>query len=479
MSRTETPPSSDNHIPAVYVDDDLAPEDLAMLQALYSRSGKSSRDHLARVRSSGSGKFMASHYVGYNHKSIGDCGSTTLFLEDVSILAAKAVQDWPLYSGQETSTRYLDMAARPVIDPVDSPQSRRIVQGWVEFYAGHRSRIVDVVRARHPRRSGEDPATYERAVAARAFDILRGFLPAGMTTQLSWHTNLRQARDHLTGLLHHPAREVAQIAERGRGQLDMKYPSSGFVSANAGLSRARQTSGWATEERQAWEVAAAARSAYQEPSCADPWWRAWRSSKAVCGDGEILQCWTSIPEDFSEYADLLRSRPRGCVLPHFLSDLGQCRFRFSLDFGSFRDVQRHRNGVCRMPLLTTDLGFEPWYLDQLDDEGRREAQSLVAEQVERLAEVADDPVARQYLTALGFRVPVQLTYGLPATVYVLELRSGKTIHPTLRRRVHVMAEVFRELLPNVAIHVDPDPDDWDVRRGNHTILERTPGSSET
>lgn len=476
MSQTETAQSSDDRAAAaIYVDDDLAPEDLAMLQALYSRSGKSSREHLARVRSSGSGKFMTSHYVGYNHKSIGDCGSTTLFLENVSILAAKAVQDWPLYSGQETSTRYLDMAARPVVDPVDSAQSRKIVQDWVGFYAVHRDRVVDVVRARHQRRDGEDPATYERAVAARAFDILRGFLPAGMTTQLSWHTNLRQARDHLTGLSHHPAHEIARIAERSQDRLDEKYPSSGFAAPGAGVSGARQTSGWAAEERRAWEAEAARQAAYPCPTflleeMGPP---GWRTTGTICDDGELLRCWTSVPKDLPEYADLFASRPRGCVLPHFLSDLGQCQFRFSLDFGSFRDVQRHRNGVCRMPLLTTHLGFEPWYLDQLDDEGRREARSLVAEQVERLAGVTDDPVARQYLTALGFRVPVQLTYGLPATVYVLELRSQKTIHPTLCRRVHAMGKAFQDLLPSVAIHVDADPDDWDVRRGDHTILERT------
>src|SRR3990172_488793 len=92
--------------------DDLNPEDVAMLQALYSRSAESVDVHLEKVKQSGSGKFMASYYVGYGHKSIADTGSTTLFIEDVSLLAAKAVQDWPLYNGQETSTRYIDMSRR-------------------------------------------------------------------------------------------------------------------------------------------------------------------------------------------------------------------------------------------------------------------------------------------------------------------------------------------------------------------------------
>jgi thymidylate synthase ThyX len=51
---------------------------------------------------------METFYVGYGHASIADCGSTTIFIEGISILADKAIQDWQLYSGQETSTRYID-----------------------------------------------------------------------------------------------------------------------------------------------------------------------------------------------------------------------------------------------------------------------------------------------------------------------------------------------------------------------------------
>ena len=71
----------------VFVFDEFEPETSAMLQALYSRSSSSVTDHVAKVREKGSGRFMASYYVGYGHASIGDCGVTTLFLEDISLLA--------------------------------------------------------------------------------------------------------------------------------------------------------------------------------------------------------------------------------------------------------------------------------------------------------------------------------------------------------------------------------------------------------
>lgn len=125
-----------------------------------------------------------------------------------------------------------------------------------------------------------------------------------------------------------------------------------------------------------------------------------------------------------------------------------------------------------MPLLTTRYGFEPWYLEQLPEE----LQASVAKEVrifttlvEQLSCSDED---RQYYVPLGFRVPVSLSYGLPATVYVMEIRSGKMVHPTLRRRALQMADAFTEAFPEIKLHIDRDPSDWDVRRGAQTITER-------
>jgi len=118
----------------IFIVDDQGPEATAMLQALYSRSGASAREHLKQVQERGSAKFMESFYVGYGHASIGDCGSTTFFVEGLSILACKAVQDNPLYSGQESSTRYIDFSKQAIIDPIKTPQSKEILDAWMDFY---------------------------------------------------------------------------------------------------------------------------------------------------------------------------------------------------------------------------------------------------------------------------------------------------------------------------------------------------------
>ena len=190
---------------------------------------------------------------------------------------------------------------------------------------------------------------------------------------------------------------------------------------------------------------------------------------------DLVDFHTTIPPFIS--GDTLYTRPRGAVLPHEYSAIGQISFAFPLDFGSFRDIQRHRNGVCVMPVLTVNGGFEPWYVVQLPDGLVMDAHALIREQSAAIMALTSDPIERQYYIALGYRVPVRVTYGLPAALYVMELRSGKTIHPTLRHAVRkYMVAPFRAALPNVPVHADDSDDDWTIRRGDQTITDKAVGS---
>jgi hypothetical protein len=439
----------------IRVIDDLHPEDCAMLQALYSRSAESVDIPMKKVEKVGSGKFMDQYVRGYGHKSIADCGTTTIFIEDVSLLTAKAFQDWPLYNGQETSTRYIDMAKQRIVDPVDSPLSKKILEKWMYFYVTNQSRVAQLIRERYPRKDGEEEDKYEKAVKARVFDSLRGFLPAGITTQFSWHTNLRQGGDHLAWLIHHPSPEIREVARWAQAVLAEKYPSSGMgTSIGSGTGSGNQ------DVKEAWKAKIAEQYTYVPVLPPLDGYEGMMDSHL--NDSEL-----------EKYQGLFDSRPQGCEIPHFLTDLGQIQFDFLLDFGSHRDIQRHRNGVCRMPLLTTEYGFESWYLEQLDFGMRDGAEQLIEDQMRDIERVTDNPVLRQYYTALGFRVATNLTYALPAAVYVMELRSGKHIHPSLRRKVQWMIREFKAQYPNVSLHVDTDLDDWTVRRGSQTITEKT------
>jgi thymidylate synthase ThyX len=426
----------------VFCYDEFAPEDTAMMQALYSRSGQSVTEHVEKVKQSGSGKFMESFYVGYGHNSIADCGSTTIFIEDVSQFVTKAFQAHSLYSGQETSTRYIDFSQQGMTDPAGSRASRQILDDWMKFYLGAAEPVRAHIRQQFPRRPDEDAKMYDKAVNARSFDVLRGFLPAAVHTQFSWHTNLRQAHDSLDVLAHHPLAEVRSAAEQVLTALKAKYPNS----------FAHKTYPDSEDYR---EYIGQNYTYYHNPQSPD------------------FQFSTDIKQvNIQKYRDLLTKRPVKTLLPQFLLELGLLSFDFKLDFGSFRDLQRHRNGVCRMPLLTSELGFNDWYLDQLPSELRAEAERLIAQQAAAIAQLDCAAEVKQYYTALGFNLSCRVAYGLPAAVYTIELRSGNTVHPSLRAVAHQMSRALEQKFPSLKLHTDYSLGDWDVRRGAQDIVAK-------
>jgi len=65
-----------------------------------------------------------------------------------------------------------------------------------------------------------------KAIAAKAFDVARGFLPTAASTNLARHTNLRQLSDRLLYLRHHPLTEVREVAEAIENAMIEKYPNS-------------------------------------------------------------------------------------------------------------------------------------------------------------------------------------------------------------------------------------------------------------
>jgi len=412
----------------------IGPEAEAMLQALHSRSVGGLREHLKTLGKRGAEKFMSMFYVGYGHKSIGDCGTITIFIEGVSMLAAKAVQDSQLYSGQEASTRFIDFAQQRFINPWGTASSRLILEELREFYVVGLEKVTEDVARRFPRKSDEDENVYEKAVRARAFDIMRGFLPAGASTNLTWHTNFRQTADALMYLRHHPLDEVRVLAQTIEETLNEAYPNS------FNHKRHPQTEDYNKE----WM-----KSGYYNtnPTCED---------FVLAHDGVDRSL-------LREFTGFLRTRPPKTEIPKKVGLCGTMRFEFTLDFGSFRDLQRHRAVIQRMPLVTTQYGFHPWYLSELPEILRSQAQRLLRHECHS--------AKSQYYVPMGYQLPMMVTGDIPALVYLVELRATRFVHPTLRARARQMAAKLQDKFGDfgLTIHLDPDPDRFDVRRGEHDI----------
>lgn len=422
----------------------LNAEELAMIQALHSRSTGGFFEHMKALMKKGAAKFMEMFYVGYGHKSIGDCGDATVFVEGVSMLVPKAVQDWFLYNGQEASTRYVDFSMQKFMNPLGTTEGEKIQESWRKAYLDGLEALKVSLKIRFPRRDDEDEKIYAKAIDARAFDIMRGFLPAGAQTNLSWHMNLRQFSDELALLRHHPLLEVREVAEATEDALLEMYPSS--------FSRKRYEG---TEEYN--KMIVRELTYHNNPEVAQVEFEV--QSELI--DHNLLNL----------YREAMEKRPAKTELPKKIKECGTMRFGFLLDFGSFRDIQRHRAVVQQMPLLTTNYGFHPWYMEELGNELCHRMQKFIAEQAQRINSLPTTPEIKQYYTAMGFNTTNQVTGDLHALVYLVELRGTRFVHPTLRERaLQIACELEKRFGKNgLVLHMDPEPNRFDVRRGSHDL----------
>jgi thymidylate synthase ThyX len=419
----------------------IGPEADAMLQALHSRSTGGLLSHLKILADKGPDNFMKNFYVGYGHKSIGDCGSATLFIEGVSLLTAKAIQDWPLYSGQESSTRYVDFQIQPFINPLDTLEGENILEAYRKFYIESMEPTKEYLKKQFPISEGENQNIYDKAIAARAFDILRGFLPAGATTNIAWHTNLRQAADKIAILRHHPLLEVRNTAEAIEKALQTAFPNS------------------------------FGHKYYEETENYNNFWmrESYYYHNKNCPEFKLIN--NKVNEKLLP-KEIFGKRPPKTELPKYVAEAGELQFEFLLDFGSFRDLQRHRAVVQRMPLLTNEIGFEKWYLGELPKELQPKAEKFLKEREEKINNLKVSKEEKQYYIAMGYKVSNRLTGNIPALVYLTELRATRFVHPTLRKKAKMMADTLSELFGKfgLVMHLDKEIDRFDIKRGEQDIV---------
>lgn len=384
------------------------PEDRAMLCALYSRSSASVLDHLEKVKKSGSGKFMESFYLNYGHSSIADCSTVYLFFERVTMLTAVALEDFPLFNGQECSSRYIDFEQQSDAEPGS------IQAEWIKLYAKVRDAMI-----RHYEQTLEP-----KAARLAAFDIASGFLPAGVRTNVAFVTTMRQARAHLNKLRHHPLQEVRQVAANALTQLHEHYPNS-----------------------------------FEHPSK----WSGWDvRHNAELSYGDFYE--TEVSPRFADeltFGDLLIPHSRRCRVD-FLKEVydyskdssralrartASMYFEATLDFARWRDLHRHRSIIGMLtPVLDRTQGMAEFYLTKAEQSAelkdiRQVVDALLARaHAESLNGLSLSHADSQLDLPIGLNVHFRMTLPFDKLMYLAQLRSQPTVHPTLRALIMDMVQ---------------------------------------
>lgn len=465
---------------------DHLPEDIqAMLLAQYSRNFGPIEDRipsagdavdLERLRAS-----LRRYYLGYGHKSVGQLGGTTTFCEGVSQIAAKALEDTPLFNGQESSTRYIDYSNQPMVH-FDDPFIQLIQEELRTLYIVALNKITDRIRADYPYsgEAGDTKAlnTWDNTCRARAFDICRAFLPAGVTTNVGFKATFDVHNDHFGALLQHPSPEISSLAERVLVDGAARYPDA-FES----VDKLKQRNAYRQSEHFYHESLRSAGAyktefGFKEQSVDDLIQKLRQAAEheSVGVENSLIR-----PEQSRELFLRLMGRKKWEQLPPAISSAVRFRITDKLDFGSFRDWQRHRNGVCVMPLLTPYYGIHPWYLQEIGEEFAQRLNDVMQRLCEAFARAELDgnqsyQVLLQYAVPMGAMVKVDYVCDLNQLLYLIELRSGLTVHQTLRLSMISCYYRFYECLgmqqsdgEKLMVFPDLTMDNFTLKRGTQTF----------
>ena len=441
------------------ITDNYAPDVQAMMMAKYSRSYESIVDRLPDTKESEDKHRESLHkyYVGYGHKSVSQLGSTTIWLEGVSQLAAKAIENHALFNGQESSTRYIDFSNQPMYS------SNKEVTNWQEkfrsFYIKAVPLVIEKIKEEFPfesnsgnyhykenieEQTAKSKVVWENTVKARAFDICRGLLPAGCTTNVAFTGTFDTINDHFGEMLFHPCQEMKDIAVSVLTQLKEKYQ---YAAMDINILKERNA--FVTDD-----------FFYQECN----------ASKSY----ELNLMISNHPE--FEYNKSLATRSKFSKINKYSSNKVMVSLYGYLDFGSYRDIHRHRNGSISMEVLGVTHGFHDFYFNELPNSLQNELIDLLEEYTYWYCENKTISIHdKQYCTPMGFKVFVDYECDLNQALYIFELRSGKTVHQTLRMLIQEWVIAFKEDFEihhdKIMIHADMDKDNFSLKRGTQTFME--------
>lgn len=421
------------------------PEVTAMLLAFYSRSSLPIQD---RLNSLGENEktikeSLKKYYLGYGHSSIGDCGDATIFLEGISMLAAKAFESNSLFNGQESSSRYIDFSTQKIIDPINNYDSEKVLTKWVDFYSEVQEPIQKFLMEKFPIKENQSYITYENAIKAKCFDITRSLLPAGICTQVGIKMGFRPLLEHLWKLECHPMKEVQVIAENTLTKLVNKFPSSfKFCPENIkfyfkDISKSEFFTKYQTE--------------LSEFSIID-----------------------NIDKSIHDDVFLEVHRPKNCLLSSRLAEYGTMRINFTLDYGSWRDLQRHRNTISnKCSVLSEHKIFNKDYYSFLPDNLKNKFDIFIQDQYKCILKLtkSKDKCISSYYYPLGNLVNAHLVLTFPELIYILELRSSKSVHFTLRKLIHQIWNSIKDKYYLQNNYIDESESDFYFNRGNQTIKE--------
>lgn len=410
-------------------------------------------------------------FVEYGDDSVAQLGGVHLACEQVSNLLSKVIEWGRLMAYLEQSTRYLDYAERNAgryryyrpPEVMESPLATLYVSEMDKLFGSYAAllpQMIDFFRTEFPKAEGDSDFAYRQAVTAKAYDTLRGMLPAATQTNVGIYGNGQTFEYLMLRMRAHPLAEARSYGEVMLAELRKVIPS--FLKRVDVEDRGVAWTEYLADTREGMESVAEhffgeappppliepepieVQLIDFDPEAERKFLVAALFSYTHASEEEIGREVDAMgAEDrlavARAYAGLRRNRRHR---PGRALELPSYRFEVLCDYGAFRDLQRHRMLTMEWQRLNCSHGYVmPEYLEAA---GQAEAFHRA---MERSAEVSESiahlyPDAASYAVAFAYRVRFNMQMNAREAMHLTELRSMASGHASYR---YVAQEMHRQI----------------------------------
>ncbi len=413
-------------------------------------------------------------FFEYGDDSVAQLGGVHLACEQASNLLTKVLEWGRLMAYLEQSTRYIAYDTRIggryryYRDPevLGSSLGLRYIGDMDRLFDSYAELVplmADFYRDRFPKEADDSDFVYRQAIRAKAFDAVRGVLPAASVSNVGIYGTGQGYEALLLRMRSHPLPEARAYADLMLGELRKVIPS--FLKRVDLDDRGVAWSTYLASTRSAMEEAVG--RLFPEGRADEP------EGPAVTlldwdPDGEVklvtamLYPHTHVAEAAVERrVREMTTEERLAVVQAYVGDranrrhkpgraLERLTYRFDVlaDYGAFRDLQRHRMLTIEWQALSPRHGYTRPEAVELAGAGAR-----FDEAMERSASLHDAMVDRfpaqaAYAVSLAYKVRFYLHLNAREAMHLLELRTTPQGHPAYR----VVGQEMHRLIAEQAGH---------------------------
>lgn len=407
---------------------------------------------------------------GYGDDSIGELGGAHIAIENVSMLAAKLIEDARIGgSPLEKSTRYIYFDQKVKGEYLFYREPILMTSAYREAFINTSnmlfetySRLIPPLTSMIEEKLPKDPniskTAYIAALRAKVLDCLRGLLPAGTLTNMGLYGNGRFYEALLHKMHCNNLAEQQEIAKKMHEELSKVIPSfirradihhhthQGFVQFYESMQAEVKLMSNENTKFAERTYEPGVRLLSYDPDAVIKVAAALLFAHSNKGLGDLYQHCRKLPDE-----EIARILDAGCSTRESRRHkspraLEHANFTFEIisDFGVYRDLHRHRMLTQERQLLNCDYGFyvPPEIVGTPLEIEYNQALYKAKEVYDLIA--SELPEEAQYVIPMAFNVRWYFHINLRALQWLCELRSSPAGHPTYRYVAQALAkQVFK------------------------------------